>query len=261
VNLIAKLGVTTLNTVSEIGKAFFLFIEILYFSILRFFKKGIRIRETFIQMYKAGLCSVPVSSVISFAVGAILAMQTAYQLKKFGAINFVADLVAVAITRELGPLLTAILIASRVGSSITAEIGTMKVAEELDALKTTAINPTRFLAVPRFISLLIMLPALTVLSDILGILGGMAITTSLLDVHPATYYIRSLNALLLKDFVTGLIKSAVFAGIIVVVSCHKGFNVKKGGEGVGIATTQAVVTSIFLIILTDCFFTVLFYFI
>jgi len=223
--------------------------------------RGYRIRwgSAFVQMTRMGVGSLPVVGTISFFTGLILAMQSAQQLEPFGAVIYVADLVGVAITRELGPLLTAILVAGRCGSAVTAEIGSMKVAEELDALSTMALNPHAFLVVPRTLAMMIMLPCLTVMSDFLGILGGAILAVTTLKIPFIAYYNKTVTALVMADFLTGLFKSLVFGFIIVMIGAYQGFNVEGGAEGVGKSTTASVVSSIFLIIFADLVFTALFY--
>jgi phospholipid/cholesterol/gamma-HCH transport system permease protein len=196
---------------------------------------------------------------IAFFVGLIIAMQSAYQLAKFGASVYVADLVAVSITRELAPLLTAIVVAGRSGSAITAEIGTMKVSEEIDALKTMGFNPISFLVVPRTLAMMIMLPSLTIVADLIGIIGGYVISMATLDVTSLRYVNQTVAALTMKDLASGLTKSFFFAMIIAIIGSHEGFKVKGGADGVGKSTTRSVVTSIFLIIAADVFFTALFF--
>jgi phospholipid/cholesterol/gamma-HCH transport system permease protein len=186
-------------------------------------------------------------------------MQAAYQLERFGATIFVANLVAVSITRELGPLLTAIIIAGRSGSAIAAEIGTMKVAEEIDALRTMGLNPIQFLVVPRTMAMMIMLPCLVILADLVGIFGGYVIAVLSLDIGTIRYYNQTAGALVMKDLITGLVKTEFFALIISAIGCYEGFMVEGGAEGVGKSTTASVVISIFLIIAADVFFTALFY--
>lgn len=221
--------------------------------------QALRWRATIIQIVRIGVHSLPIVGIISFIVGLIIAMQSAYQLQRFGAAIYVADLVGVSMTRELGPLITAIIMAGRSGSAIAAEIGTMQVAEELDALKTMALHPIRYLAVPRTLAMLIVLPCLTVLADMLGILGGMTLGITSLKIPWQSYFNETAQAILLKDFISGLIKSFFFAAIIAIVGAYEGFHVAGGAEGVGKATTTAVVRSIFLIILADMLFTALFY--
>lgn len=222
--------------------------------------KGLRLKETVNQMVRIGYQAVPLVFLISFFIGLIMAMQSAYQLRKFGAEIYVADLVAVSITRELGPLLTAIIVAARSGSSIAAEIGTMRVSEEIDALTSLALNPIKFLVVPKLLALMIVLPCLTVLGDLVGIIGGFLMGIINLNLSPVQYFHHTINSLQMKDIITGLIKSGIFAWIIAQIGSYEGFLVKGGAEGVGKSTTKAVVSSIFFIILADVIFTAIFYF-
>ena len=164
-------------------------------------------------------------------------------------------------TRELGPIVTAIVIAGRVGASVTAELGTMKVQEEVDALTTMGIPPIPFLVVPRILALLIMLPCLTVLGNLVGIYGGFLIGVFGLGMDPYLYHKQTFDALVQKDIVTGIVKSFVFALLIGIISTHKGLSVEGGAEGVGRATTQSVVLSIIMIILADCLCTAAFYYV
>ncbi|MCH8871370.1 ABC transporter permease [candidate division KSB1 bacterium] len=221
--------------------------------------KSIRWKSTFVQMVRMGYESLPIVCLIAFFVGLIIAMQSAYQLKQFGAIIYVANLTAVSITRELAPLLTAIVITGRSGSAITAEIGTMKVSEEIDALNTMGLNTISYLVVPKTLAMLIMLPCLTIIADFIGILGGYFISIATLDIASVRYVNQTVSALAFKDVFGGLVKSGFFALIIAVIGCYEGLNVEGGAEGVGKSTTKSVVTSIFLIIAADVFFTGLFY--
>ena len=222
--------------------------------------RGLRIGTTFQEMVKVGVSAIPIVALISFSIGLILAMQSAYQLSRFGATLLTADLVAVAQTRELGPLMTAIIVAGRSGSGICAEIGTMKVGEEIDALQSMGFNPIKFLVVPKILALLIMMPCLTLMADFIGIAGGFLMAVTTLDLSFASYLNRTMNALVLKDLVTGLVKSGMFAYLIGMTGCYTGLKVEGGAEGVGRRTTQSVVVSIFLIILADALFTSIFYF-
>ena len=222
--------------------------------------KPVRIRATISEMVKAGYNSVPIVAVISFFVGIILALQAAYQLKRVGALIYVANLVGVSLTRELSPILTAIIVSGRSGSAFAAEIGSMKAAEEVDALVTMGINPIRFLVSPKLIALMVMVPALTMLSDVIGISGGFLLSVSVLDMHPYNYYQQTINALLVKDVFTGLIKAWAFGIVITIVGAYQGFKVEGGAEEVGRRTTSSVVASIFLVIIFDLFFTMLFYY-
>ncbi|OGF97869.1 MAG: hypothetical protein A3F83_10270 [Candidatus Glassbacteria bacterium RIFCSPLOWO2_12_FULL_58_11] len=222
--------------------------------------KGLRLGSAFDEMVKVGVNAVPIVGLISFSIGMILAMQSAYQLEQFGATIFTANLVAVAQTRELGPLMTAIIVAGRSGSGIAAEIGTMKVGEEIEALQSMGFNPIKFLVVPKLLALAVMVPCLTIISDFIGISGGISIAVFSLDLGFGRYLSATIFALVFKDIITGLIKSVVFAVLVGLTGCYMGFKVEGGAEGVGRRTTQSVVVSIFLIILADAFFTSLFYY-
>lgn len=221
--------------------------------------KGFKWKYVVEQMVKIGYESLPIVSLIAFFVGLIIAMQSAYQLKAFGATIYTANLTAVSIIRELGPLLTAIIITGRNGSAITAEIGTMRVSEEIDALATMGLNPVKFLVVPRVLAMLIMLPCLTVIADLVGIFGGYLISMLTLDLTSVRYIDQTISALTFKDLFSGLVKSGFFALIIAGIGCHQGLIVRGGAEGVGKATTRSVVVSIFLIIAADVLFTTIFY--
>ena len=221
----------------------------------------LRRRQLFEQMSRIGVDSLPIVSLISLFTGMVLALQSAYQMQKFSAEMYIASLVAFSMTRELGPVLTALIVAGRVGASITAELGTMKVTEQIDALETLATNPIKYLVVPRFMALIVMLPLLTVYSDIIGILGGYVIGVYKLGISHSLYMKNTWDPLRYKDVFTGLIKSFFFAIITCIVACYEGMTAEGGAEGVGRATTSSVVTSFILIIASDCFFTALFYFV
>ncbi len=235
--------------------------DIFYWAALSPFKgKTVRFRASISEMVKAGYNSVPIVAVISFFIGIILALQSAYQLKRVGALIYVANLVGVSITRELGPIITAIIVSGRSGSAFAAEIGSMKAAEEIDALISMGINPVRFIVIPKLIALMVMVPALTIFSDFIGILGGFILSVTVLEIHPVNYFQQTVNALLVKDVVTGLIKAWAFGIVITTVGAYQGFKVIGGAEEVGRRTTAAVVVSIFLVIVFDLFFTTLFYY-
>ena len=232
-----------------------------YWTIISALKRQrMQFRAGISEMVKAGYDAVPIVAVISLFVGIILALQAAYQLKRLGALIYVANLVGVSMTRELGPILTAIIVAGRSGSAFAAEIGSMEVEEEVDALVTMGINPVRFLVVPKLIAMMIMVPALTVFSDFLGIVGGLFLSATALGIPPYVYFQQTLNSLLIKDILTGLIKAWAFGTAITVIGAHEGFKVEGSSVEVGRSTTAAVVTSIFLVIMLDLFFTALFYY-
>lgn len=218
-----------------------------------------RWRSTFEQVLRAGNRSLPLVALLTFLVGMILALQSAYQLRQLGLLRLVADLVAVSVTRELAPLLTAILVAGRVGSALAAELGTMRVSQEVDALTVIGIDPTSFLVVPRLLGLLIALPCLTIFGDLVGLFGGFSISVTVLGLSPAGYLNDTLNALTLQDVWGGLLKAFVFAGIIGLIGCQRGLETRGGAEAVGRSTTSAVVDAIILIIAADLFVTALLY--
>jgi phospholipid/cholesterol/gamma-HCH transport system permease protein len=209
---------------------------------------------------RAGSDAVPIVTVLSFLMGAILAFQGAIQLRKFGANIFVADLVSVAICLEMGPLVTALIVAGRSGAAYAAQIGTMQVTEEIDALRVMAIDPVRYLVSPRIIAVALALPSLTIVADLIGALGGLVVAVISLDLTPASYINQVGRVLEVGDVVKGLIKSLVFGVEVAIIGCLKGFQVKGGAEGVGTAATSAVVTSIFIIVSTDAIFAVLYHY-
>ena len=220
----------------------------------------VRLGRAVHQAMAVGVEALPIISLITFFVGTILALQSAYELRKFGALEYVASAVAISMTRELGPLMTAIVVIGRSGSAFAAEIGTMKVNEEIDALETMALDPTQFLVMPKFLAMLLMMPCLTTWADFMGVLGG-----SLFGVLDAgftfgSYIHATMDALILRDLTTGLIKSIMFGMVITAVGCQEGFSTGAGSEEVGRSTTSAVVKSIFLVVMVDLVFTALFYF-
>lgn len=221
----------------------------------------IRKWEILQQMNSIGVASFPIVFLISLFTGMVLALQSAYQMQKVSAEMYIASLVALSLTRELGPVLTALIVAGRCGAAITAELGTMKVTEQVEALETLSANPVQYLMVPRFIALIVMVPLLTIYADIFGMLGGYIIGVGKLGIPHAMYMKMTYEPLAVKDVMTGLIKSLSFAVIICIISCYEGLNCREGAEGVGSATTASVVRSFILIIIADCFFTALFYFV
>lgn len=224
-----------------------------------FNKKAQRKGEIINQSVLIGVNAFPLIALISFLIGLVLALQSAAQLRQFGANIFIVDLVVIAMAAEMGPLLTAVMIAGRSGSAIASEIASMKVAEELDALTTMGIRPIQYLVAPKMQASIITLPFLTMMSNIFGIFGGMMVAYFYLDISFASFYFRMTDALLLRDIMTGIIKSLVFAGIIVQTSAFFGLHVEGGAVGVGKYTTKAVVTSIFFVILADSALGLLFY--
>jgi phospholipid/cholesterol/gamma-HCH transport system permease protein len=222
--------------------------------------RGFRFRSTVEHFVEFGVNSLPIVGLICFLVGAILAMQSAYQLSQWGAEVYIANLVGVAAVRELAPLMTAILLAGRSGSAITAEIGTMKVSEELDALEVMGVNPVKYLVVPKFVAMTLAIPCLTLLATFIMIAGGYWLSVHVLGIDATLYIDHTVQSLGMKDFATGFTKSVFFAFVICWVGVYRGFQVEGGAEGVGRMTTSSVVTAIFFIIMVDLVFTALFFF-
>jgi phospholipid/cholesterol/gamma-HCH transport system permease protein len=253
---IKKIGRMTLNSFVYLGGLTLLGLETIFWLVMPPLKK----ERIFEQAKKIGLDSLFIVSLVAFFTGMILALQTAYLMKKLSSEIYIASIIALSLTRELGPVLTALIVAGRSGAAITAEIGTMTVTEQVDALKTLATNPVKYLVVPRFLSLTLMLPILTAYADLVGIFGGYLIGVNRLSISPSMYLATTFDTLVNKDIFTGLIKTVFFGMIIALVACFEGLNVEGGAEGVGKSTTKSVVTTFILIIVADCFFTALFYF-
>lgn len=222
--------------------------------------RRLRLGRAIHQAMAVGVEAVPIVSLISFFVGTILALQGAYELRRLGALHLVAGAVAISMTRELGPLMTAVVVIGRSGSAFAAEIGTMKVNEEIDALKTMALEPIPFLVAPKFLAMVLMVPCLTTWADLMGVLGGGFFGVTSAGFTWGSYLRATMDALVLRDINTGLIKSAMFALVITAVGCQEGFSTGLGSEEVGRSTTSAVVKSIFLVIVVDLVFTAIFYF-
>ena len=208
------------------------------------------------QAVEIGVNALPIVGLLSLLLGLIMAFQSAFQLQQFGANIFVANLVGISMAREFGPMMTGIILAGRSGSAIAAELGTMKVQEEIDALYTMGIETTRFLVVPRIIAISFMGPALVLIADLLGIFGGFIIGVMYLDLSVESYINQTLIAVKIGDFGIGLVKSLVFSWLIGLIGCFCGLRIQGGASGVGRATTQAVVMSIFMIIVADSIFAV-----
>ncbi|MGA7547755.1 MAG: MlaE family ABC transporter permease [Candidatus Sulfotelmatobacter sp.] len=211
------------------------------------------------QMAAIGVDALPIVAIMSVCAGFILAMQTGTYLKRYGALQYVMDVVAIGFTRELGPLLTALIVCGRSGSAFSAEIGTMVVTSEIDALHTMAIDPIELVLTPKYVAAMIVIPCLTIMSNTFGILAGAAFMYISTKIRLAMYLQYIFNSIEMRDIFTGLLKSLVFATIIVNVGCMEGFKVKGGSDAVGRSTTSAVVRSTYLVILADAFFTAIFY--
>ena len=219
-------------------------------------KGQINIKNTIIQMVEVGYMSFPIILLTSFFVGMVLALQGGSATANlFNEPVYIGMITGYALVKELGPVLTAVVITGRVGAAITAEIGTMKVTEQIDALYTLGTNPIRYLAVPRFIACILMLPLLVAISNIIGIYGGLVVSSLTWDIPSTVYMGDILNVMTVQTFFHGFIKSFFFAGILVTVACHKGFQCSGGAEGVGKATTSSVMVSMILMLVSDYFLT------
>ena len=219
--------------------------------------RSLRLDDILSSMKKVGVDALPIVGLISFLLGLIMAFMSSVQLQQFGANIYVASLVSLAMVRELGPIMTAIIVAGRSGSAFAAEIGTMKISDEIDALFTMGFDPTRFLVVPKILASVITVPILTLFSDLFAIIGGLVVGVFMLDLTTNAYMTQTLKTLSLFDVFWGFLKAAVFALLIAGIGCLRGFQVRGGAAEVGQATTSAVVSSIFLIILADAVFAVI----
>ncbi len=213
----------------------------------------------FAQMVRVGVKSIPIVALVQVFIGIILALQMAPTLRDYGQIQRVADIVAIAIFREMGPLLSGIVLSGFAGASIAAELGAMVEGEEIKALKAIALNPIRYLVVPRFLATVVMLILLTVIADIVGVFGGFLTSTVILNIDASQYLSYTREALTSMDFISGLVKAAVFGVMISIIACYEGLHVSGGAEGVGRATTNTVVKCIVALISADVLFTAVFY--
>ena len=254
--LVERFGRGATQALEFAGGAFSLLLQ----TLLSIALPPFRSRQIYEQMVKTGVDSLPIVTLTNFFIGVVLAFQSAYQMRRVHAEMYIPSLVSISICREIGPVITALVVAGRVGASIAAELGSMKVTEQIDALETLAAQPVKYLVVPRFVALLAMLPLLTICADIIGIVGGYTVSVYKLGLSHALYVRMTFDPLVLKDIFTGLFKTLIFATLISIVSCYEGMRVEGGAVGVGAATTRAVVLSFVLIIASDAFFTVVFYF-
>jgi len=230
----------------------------LFYTILH--PRTLRVKDVLFYMKRAGVDGLPIVGLISVLIGLIIAFMSFLQLKQVGANIYVPSLVSFAMVKELGPIMTAILVAGRSGSAFAAEIGTMVVNEEVDALKIMGFDPIRFLAVPKVLAMIMVVPILTIYSDFFGVLGGMIVGVTGLDLTVNTYLTQSLKTIKVFDIVTSLIKAGVFAVLIAGIGCQRGFKVRSGAQDVGKYTTSAVVSAIFLIVVADSIFAVTLYY-
>lgn len=259
--LLERVGGSTYEFVTDsLSRFLYVISDIFYWSVVDLFRRKTYRKGEFVkQADLIGVKAVPIIAALAFLIGLVLALQSATQLRQFGANRFIVDLTVIAMMREMGPLITAILVAGRSGSAIASEIATLKISEELDALTTMALNPTRFVIVPKMYACIFTLPFLTILADIFGIMGGMVTAFFSLDISATVFLNRMEDVLLFRDLVTGFIKSLVFAGIIVITGSFFGLQAERGADEVGQVTTASVVVAISLVIVADSILGLIFY--
>jgi phospholipid/cholesterol/gamma-HCH transport system permease protein len=231
----------------DMGGLGILFVQTFFLA----FRRPFKIRYIFKQMEFIGVDSVLVVALTGAFTGAVLALQSYYGFRKFEAEGLVGATVALSMTRELGPILTSLMVTGRAGSAMAAELGSMRVTEQIDALIVMALNPIKYLIVPRVVASLIMLPVLTIISDFIGVVGGYLVGVKLLGINEGAFISKMIKYVDLEDIYNGLIKAAVFGIILSVISCYKGFYTKGGAEGIGRSTTEAVVLSSVTILMAD----------
>ncbi len=227
--------------------------KLAYQTIIFCFKRPFSVKNLLEQMVKIGFSSIPVALITALSIGMVLALQTGFTLEARlqGTAQYLGAIVGVAFVRELGPGFTSLMVTGRIGSAIAAEIGTMKVSEQIDALVTLSVNPVQYLAVPRFLAAITMFPVLTIIADIVGIIGGGIIAISMFDQNVNTYMTQIRLYVSLGDIIGGVIKSSFFGGLMAIISCTQGFRTFGGAEGVGKSTTKGVVLSSVAMILSD----------
>jgi phospholipid/cholesterol/gamma-HCH transport system permease protein len=251
-DIIIHIAQDTYNFISFFGELFIRLITLI------FHPSRMRWRDLPGHFTQSGVFALPITVMIVFLIGLITGYQGALQLKQFGADNFIANLIGISLTRELSPLMVAILVAGRSGSAFAAELGTMKVSEEIDALNTLGFDSFEFLVLPRVVSVTLAMPLLVIICNVVGMVGGLIAALTTLDVTTSGYILRMQSALSLLDISTGLFKSIIFGFLIASLGCYKGLNVTGGADAVGKITTASVVASVFLIILSDAIFTFIF---
>ncbi|MGD8327019.1 MAG: ABC transporter permease [Sphingomonadales bacterium] len=256
---IEDVGIGTLNFLESVG-SILSFFGLVIARLMRLLAKPKKLRLTSIvfHMEQVGFKALPIVGLLCFLIGLVIVQQGAFQLRQFGAEVFVVNLIGISALRELGILLTAIIAAGRSGSAFTAQIGSMKLHEEVDALETIGLDPVDTLVIPRLLALVLLLPLLTFYADVMALAGGAIWSWVALDISPATFIRRLNDAVVIKDFWVGVIKAPVFGMVIAVVGCFNGLNVSGGAESVGKHTTMSVVQSIFMVIVLDAFFAIFF---
>lgn len=245
--IIEWIGKTFIGFFSEAGRMLLLLIEV----IKQFLKPPLKLERIFVQMEFIGVKSLFVVILVSTFTGMVLALQTYTGFRRFSAESMVGAIVALSLCRELGPVLTSIMVTARAGSAMAAEIGTMRVTEQIDALVVMAVNPVKYLIVPRIVASILVIPILTIISDYTGIVGGYIVGVKLLNINEGVYINRTIDLLEMSDIFNGLFKSVVFALLLSLIGCYKGYYTKGGARGVGKATTEAVVLACVVIFIAD----------
>ena len=246
-NLFAYLGRKVINFLQEFGQ-----VSILFFRVVRFFPKIFKNKKNILeQMEHIGVGSLPLVIIIAVFTGAVAAWQAAYQLKGMAPLSFLGTATSRAIITELGPVLTGIIIAGRVGASIAAELGSMKVTEQIDALETMGISPVRYLAMPRFLASIVMLPVLIIFANIIAVIGAYLVSNFFLNVSFTVFFDSVKRFFTMGDFIFGMIKGMVFGGVTALLGCHIGFRTEGGAEGVGLSTIRSFVVSSASILILD----------
>ncbi len=220
--------------------------------------KNLRYKEILFEMNESAIKALLIVAITSFLIGVVVAYQSAYQLKIYGANIFIVDMLGLSILRELSPLITAIIIAGRSGSAFTAQIGAMKITEELDAMRTMGFDPYLFLVIPRIFALMITMPILIFISDMMALFGGMIVSNTYLDISPSLFMERFNTVIAAKHFFVGIIKGPFFAFLIATIAIHRGLRVQNDTQSIGVNTTKSVVESIFAVIVCDAIFSVFF---
>lgn len=251
--MLAIVGRKLLNSAQALGEMLALFVETLFY-----FKNAFRNRKAIItQLYEVGVGTLPIAALMSLFIGMVLALQTGSQLALLGVQEEIGAIVGLSMAKELGPVMTSLLIAGRVGSSMAAEVGAMQVYEEIDAMRTLEINPVRYLAMPRLIACLLAVPMLTVFSFLIGVTGGAVVSdvNPVINVPMTVYYDVLTRALDMSEILNGLVKATVFGGIVAIVGCYVGFKTTGGARGIGQSTTRSVVVAFLMIFIADYFLT------
>ncbi|MEY2559780.1 MAG: phospholipid/cholesterol/gamma-HCH transport system permease protein [Verrucomicrobiota bacterium] len=258
--VVQGIGHTGRNLLREVGSMFWFIVHTFTESMdnVRRGRAPFRAASFFRHTERAGVGSVPLVAMVSFFLGLTMALLTGYQLERFGMERLIPGLVSIAFTRELGPLLTGIMLAARIGAAFTAELGTMKVSEEVEAIEAMGISPLRFLVAPRLLALFALMPCLSVISCVAAIFATFLISKAYFNIAWIYFSDLVLHSLLIKDIITGIIKSLLFGLLIGAISCHRGLNVEGGAAGVGTSTTSSVVTAITVVIGFDTLFNIVY---